>query len=69
MSGVTEQDSATNQETTMARIRSGMSNDAQDILELMRLAVGGAGTLTQHLLREYAARIIGSGVRSELGGC
>lgn len=46
-----------------------MSNDAQDILELMRLAVGGAGTLTQHLLREYAARIIGSGIRSDLGGC
>jgi hypothetical protein len=62
MSGVTEQDSATNRETTM-------SNDAQDILELMRLAVGGAGTLTQHLLREYAARIIGSGIRSDLGGC
>jgi hypothetical protein len=46
-----------------------MSNDALDLLELLRLAVGGAGALTQHLLREYAARIIGSGIRSELGGC
>lgn len=53
----------------MARIRSGMSNDAQDILELIRLAVGGAGTLTQHLLQEYALRIIAPGVASELGGC
>jgi hypothetical protein len=46
-----------------------MSLLAKDLLELVRLSVGGAGTLTTHLLREVAANLIAEGVASELGGC
>lgn len=46
-----------------------MSQPAEDLIELKRLAEGGAGALTEKLLREYAARIIGSGLRDERKGC
>ncbi|WP_082727908.1 hypothetical protein [Burkholderia mayonis] len=46
-----------------------MSLAAQDLLELMRLAQGGAGALTEHLLREVALNLIGVGVADERGGC
>lgn len=46
-----------------------MSTLAKDLIELVRLSVGGAGTLTAHLLQEVAANLIGEGVASELGGC
>jgi hypothetical protein len=39
-----------------------MSRIAQDLLELKRLTQGGAGALTQHLLREVAANLIAFGV-------
>ncbi|ARL90983.1 hypothetical protein [Burkholderia pseudomallei] len=39
-----------------------MSLAAQDLLELMRLAKGGAGALTEHLLREIALNLIAPGV-------
>lgn len=41
-----------------------MSRTAQDLIELLRLAEGGAGALTQHLLRELARSLIASGVAS-----
>lgn len=41
-----------------------MSRTAQDLIELLRLAEGGAGALTQHLLRELARNLIASGVAS-----
>lgn len=39
-----------------------MSLAAQDLIELLRLAQGGAGALTQHLLREIAGNLIAFGV-------
>ncbi|SAL26082.1 hypothetical protein [Caballeronia telluris] len=45
-----------------------MSQNAQDLMELQRLAQGGAGALTETLLREYALRIIAAGLRDERGG-
>ncbi|AOJ83684.1 hypothetical protein WS86_23885 [Burkholderia savannae] len=39
-----------------------MSLAAQDLIELLRLAQGGAGALTQHLLREVAGNLIACGV-------
>ena len=39
-----------------------MSYAAQDLIELQRLAQGGAGALTQHLLREVAKSIIATGI-------
>jgi hypothetical protein len=39
-----------------------MSHAAQDLIELQRLAQGGAGALTQHLLREVAKSIIATGI-------
>lgn len=49
-------------ETTM------LSQDASDLIELQRLAQGGAGALTDHLLKEYAARLIAAGCRDEMAG-
>lgn len=45
-----------------------MSLIAQDLIELQRLAQGGAGALTEHLLREVAQNIIAPGVADDLGG-
>ena len=48
-----------------------MSDYAADLLELQRLAHsddGHAGTLTDHLLREYATRLIAPGIRPEMEG-
>ncbi|HEX7907298.1 MAG TPA: hypothetical protein VF534_04300 [Paraburkholderia sp.] len=45
-----------------------MSVLARDLLELRRLAQGGAGALIQHLLREVACNLIAPGVGSALGG-
>jgi len=45
-----------------------MSQDASDLVELQRLAQGGAGALTEHLLKEYAARLIAEGCRDEREG-
>jgi hypothetical protein len=42
-----------------------MSRIARDLLELKRLTEGGAGALTQHLLREVAARLIAPGVANQ----
>ena len=39
-----------------------MSHAAQDLIELLRLAQGGAGALTQHLLREVAKSLIAAGI-------
>lgn len=41
-----------------------MSRTAQDLIELLRLAEGGAGALTQHLLRELARSLIAPGAAS-----
>lgn len=46
-----------------------MSRIAKDLLELKRLTQGGAGALTQHLLREVAASLIASGVNDQRAGC
>lgn len=46
-----------------------MSRTAQDLIELLRLTQGGAGTLTQHLLREVAKNLIAPGVGDARGGC
>lgn len=46
-----------------------MSDLALDLKELMRLAHGGCGALTEKLLHEVAARIIASGLRDEKQGC
>jgi hypothetical protein len=40
-----------------------MSAQAKDLLELQRLAVGGAGALTTHLMLAIAAALIAEGVR------
>jgi hypothetical protein len=45
-----------------------MSVLAKDLLELRRLAQGGAGALTEHLLKEVARNLIAPGVASVLGG-
>jgi hypothetical protein len=45
-----------------------MSQAASDLIELQRLAQGGAGALTQHLLREIAASIIGLYCDDQRGG-
>jgi hypothetical protein len=45
-----------------------MSRIARDLLELKRLTEGGAGALTQHLLREFAARLIAPGVATQSTG-
>lgn len=42
-----------------------MSHIAKDLLELKRLTEGGAGALTQHLLREIAANLIAFGVAAD----
>jgi len=44
-----------------------MSYSAQNLIELQRLAQGGAGALTQHLLREMASSIITPGVADACG--
>lgn len=46
-----------------------MSQPAEDLMELRRLAEGGAGALTEHLLREYATRLIAPGCEDVRGGC
>jgi NADH:ubiquinone oxidoreductase subunit E len=46
-----------------------MSHAAKDLIELLRLAQGGAGTLTQHLLREVAKNLIAPRVADVRGGC
>ncbi|WP_250481867.1 hypothetical protein [Caballeronia sp. NCTM5] len=46
-----------------------MSTLAKDLVELKRLANGGAGALIEHLLREVAANLIARGVADERGGC
>jgi hypothetical protein len=45
-----------------------VSELAKDLIELKRLAVGGAGALVEHLLRSVALNLIAEGVASELGG-
>lgn len=46
-----------------------VSTLAKDLIELIRLAQGGAGALTEHLLREVALNIIAPGVAdARLGG-
>lgn len=45
-----------------------MSIYAKDLLELRRLAEGGAGALTEHLLKEVAANLIAEGIRDEREG-
>jgi hypothetical protein len=45
-----------------------MSTLAKDLIELVRLSQGGAGALTQHLLREIAINIIAPGVRDQREG-
>ncbi|MDA0561694.1 MULTISPECIES: hypothetical protein [pseudomallei group] len=39
-----------------------MSQPAKNLLELLRLAQGGAGALTEHLLREVARDLIARAV-------
>lgn len=46
-----------------------MSELACDLLELRRLAIGGAGALIEHLLREVAARLISAGLHDFRAGC
>jgi hypothetical protein len=45
-----------------------MSRIAKDLIELKRLSEGGAGALTQHLLREIAASLIASGIADQRSG-
>jgi hypothetical protein len=45
-----------------------MSQLAEDLIELKRLATGGAGALTEHLLREVALNLIAEGVSDERQG-
>lgn len=45
-----------------------MSQLAEDLIELNRIANGNAGSLTAHLLREIAANLIAEGVRDEREG-
>ncbi|MGA7780169.1 MAG: hypothetical protein WCA85_20995 [Paraburkholderia sp.] len=44
-----------------------MSHSAEHLIELMRLARGGGGALTQHLLREVAMSILSPGPDGEGG--
>jgi hypothetical protein len=46
-----------------------MSHAAKDLFELLRLAQGGVGTLSQHLLREMVKSLIAPGVAEVRGGC
>jgi hypothetical protein len=46
-----------------------MSLIAQDLIELQRLCQGGAGALTEHLLREVANNLIAPGVADVRSGC
>jgi hypothetical protein len=46
-----------------------MSQIAEDLIELKRLAEGGAGALTEHLLREVASNLIAPGVSDQREGC
>lgn len=46
-----------------------MSTLAEDLIELKRLAEGGAGALTEHLLREVALNLIAEGVADVREGC
>jgi hypothetical protein len=46
-----------------------MSERAQDLMELNRLAQGGAGEVTEHRLREVADQIISAGLRDFRLGC
>ncbi|AOJ07131.1 hypothetical protein WS71_07240 [Burkholderia mayonis] len=55
--------------TGAAMKETNMSLAAQDLIELLRLARGGAGALTQHLLREIAGNLIAFGVSDSRGGC
>ena len=45
-----------------------MSLLAEDLIELKRLAEGGAGALTETLLREVASNIIAPGVADQRDG-
>jgi hypothetical protein len=45
-----------------------MSQLAEDLLELVRLAQGGAGALTEHLLRVVALNLIAPGVADQRAG-
>lgn len=45
-----------------------MSVLARKLLELMRLADGGMGSLTEHLLREVALNLISPGVADQRAG-
>ncbi|WP_454862499.1 hypothetical protein [Paraburkholderia fungorum] len=45
-----------------------MSMLAEDLIELRRLAAGGAGALTEHLLREVACNLIAPGVADQRSG-
>lgn len=45
-----------------------MSQLAEDLLELVRLAQGGAGALTEHLLRTVALNLISPGVADQRAG-
>lgn len=42
-----------------------MSTLAKDLFELKRLADGGAGALTEHLLREIASDLIAEGIAEQ----
>ncbi|CDY76141.1 hypothetical protein BGLT_05214 [Caballeronia glathei] len=46
-----------------------MSVLAEDLIELKRLAEGGAGALVEKLLHEVAARLISDGLRDTREGC
>lgn len=46
-----------------------MSTQAKDLIELIRLAEGGAGALVEHLLQAVALNIIAEGVEDDRGGC
>jgi hypothetical protein len=46
-----------------------MSHVAKALIELLRLAQGGAGTLTQHLLHEVAKNLIAPGLADVHCGC
>ncbi|WP_248322000.1 hypothetical protein [Caballeronia sp. Sq4a] len=45
-----------------------MSTLAKDLIELVRLARGGAGALVEHLLREVSTNLIAPGVQDERVG-
>ena len=45
-----------------------MSKLAKGLFELQRLAQEGCGALTEHLLREVAANLIGAGCALRIGG-